>query len=132
MRIIKEGFEDDFAARVGDVVEGEGDNLFTARDNGERPTFLGFKDQAHGGKLLMNFILEFLMLGFVPGDDLKIISEGGGDDLSAIEVVARFVFVELDEGDDGLEDDEEDNGAQGITLELEDVGGPIFGDYLAL
>ena len=85
----------------------------------------------------MNFILKFLMLNFVPGDDLKVISERCGDDHGAIEIVPRLFFMELDERDDGLEDNEEDDGAKGVTLEnttieLEGVSGPIFGDNLPL
>ena len=57
------------------------------------------------------------MLSFITRDDLEIIGKWSGDDLGVIEIVPRFFLMELDEGDDGLEDNEENNWTECITLE---------------
>ena len=74
------------------------------------------------------------MLEDVVADDVEIVSEGGGDDLGAIEVVTLALLELFDVLNEGVEDNQEDGSRIGVTLkdalhELKGISFPVLRDY---
>ena len=76
------------------------------------------------------------MSGAVVGDEIEVVSEGGGEHLVLAKLVAVGLPVQLDVVNQGLEDDEKDAGAVRVSLKdtlekVKEVAHPVFGGDLA-